>query len=223
MSVRSTRVAAALAALALAAGARAAAPSYGIPGEGDASVTVLAGARLVPLGSFFDDQAAAGYRPWKTFTDPGFLLSLGYAPEGDFQIKLEIGYGVERLYMTPGTLDIRSVSILLAADTSLLRLPWMTLYGGGGIGYSLNTLSQNVASVESNSTAGYVCLGARFPLTRRLALVVEERYTLSFAGLPGPTGALVYGGSSSSINVGGNLLSVGLMFHYFQPDEHERH
>src|SRR5205085_5639641 len=103
-----------------------------------------------------------------------------------FHVTIDLGYGVDRIHMAPGTLQARSFTILLGADTSFFKRSWMTLYAGGGLGYSLNTLSQNQVDVEANSSAGYVCLGARFPLTSRLALVVEERYTLASAGLPAP-------------------------------------
>ncbi len=209
-------------ALALCASARASEQAPGVPGAGEGTATLLAGARIVPQGGFIDDQKSAGYRPWKTFVEPGFLLALGYAPDLDFQATIDLGYGLNTIHMSPGDLSIRSFTILLGADASFVRRSWGTLYAGGGIGYSLNTLGQNGNTVEANSTAGYICLGARFPLLRTLALVIEERYTLAYASLPSPGTSLNFAGSSSSINVGGNLLSIGLQFHYTDPEDAKR-
>jgi hypothetical protein len=64
---------------------------------------------------------------------------------------------------------------------------------------------------EANSTAGYVALGFRMQLPGPMALVVEDRYTLSHAQVDPQ--------STQMLNVGGNLLSVGLMFHFLQPDD----
>ena len=202
--------------------AQAASPEVGVPVRGEATISLLGGARLIPQGGFLDDQTKAGYRPFKTLVQPGFLLGLGFAPEQDFHIQLSFGYGLDRIFMTPGTLQTKSFTILLGADTALLRRSWVTLYAGGGIGYSLNTLSQNGNNVEANSSAGFVCVGLRFPLFDRFALVIEERYTLASSSLPGPTGPLVYAGTESSLNVGGNLLSIGLQFHYVDTDDAKR-
>ena len=197
-------------------------PPPGIPAQNEGTVTVLGGARLIPQGGFLDDQEAAGYRPWKTLVEPAGLLQLGYAPEPDFNIGLTLGYALNNIHLSAGLLAVRSFTILVGADAPFLRRPWGTFYGGGGIGYSLNTLSQSGNNVESNSTAAYVCLGARFPLTERFALVIEDRYTLSYASLPGPSGPLVYAGTAGSLNVGGNTFSIGLMFHYTDSEESKR-
>jgi len=207
-----------LAALVAASGARAGS----LPGKGEGTIELHAGGRWVPNGGFLDDQARAGYTAFRRLLTPGFTLGLGYAPEADLLVKIDIGYGIDRIYMTPGTFNTRSIQIVLGGSWAFLKRPWMTVYGGGGLGYSLNTLIQNAAQVEANSTAGYLCLGLRFPLLKNVALVVEERYTLAFAGLPGTTGPLIYGGSATSINAGGNLLSAGFMFHYTDSEEKER-
>src|SRR5205085_4758390 len=104
-----------------------------VPRKGEATVTVLSGARLVPMGTFLDDQTRAGYRPWKTFVSPGFLLGLGYTPETDFHVSLQLGYGLDRIHMTPGTLQTKSFTILIGADTNFFKRSWITLYAGGGI------------------------------------------------------------------------------------------
>jgi hypothetical protein len=193
-----------------------------VPGKGEATVGILGGPRWVPTGSFIDDQTASGYRAFKPTFSPFALLELGYAPEPDFHVSIQLGYGVERVFMIPGTLQSRSFEILLGADTSLLRRSWGTLYVGGGLGYSLNMLSQSGSDVEANSSAGFARLGLRIPVAKNFAFVIEDRYTLSSAALPAQGGPLVYGGSATSLNVGGNLLSIGLQFHYIDSDEKTR-
>ena len=210
------------AALFASAGARATPADVGTPIKGEATVTALAGARWIPQGTFLDDQTNKEYRPWKTFVQPGFMLDLGYAPEPDFHITLGLGYGLDKIFMVPGTLQIKSFSILIGADAALIRKSFITVYAGGGLGYSLNTLSQNGNNVEANATAGFVRVGLRIPLFSQIALVIEERYTLASAALPGPTGPLVYAGSEGSLNVGGNLLSIGFQFHYVDSDDSKR-
>jgi hypothetical protein len=64
---------------------------------------------------------------------------------------------------------------------------------------------------EANSTAGYVGIGFRFQLGGPVALVLEDRWTLASAQVD-PT-------SSQKLNVGGNLLSLGVMFHFLEPDD----
>jgi Outer membrane protein beta-barrel domain len=205
-----------------AGGARGAPPDPGVPAKGEATVTLLGGLRTVPMGGFLDDQTKAGYRPWKTLFSPGFLLGLGYAADADFHLGLELGHGLHKIQMTPGALQTRSFTILLFADTPLFRRSWVSFYVGGGLGYSLNTLSQNGNDVEANSSAGFVKAGLRFPIAPRFALVIEERYTLASAALPGANGPLVYSGLEGSLNVGGNLVSIGLQFHYMDTEEKGR-
>src|SRR5437763_460085 len=105
------RVALVAAVLLASAGARALSGEIGTPMKGEATVSILAGARWVPQGTFIDDQTRAGFRPWKTFTEPGFLLDLGYAPEPDFHITLGLGYSVDKIFMVPGTLQTKSFTI----------------------------------------------------------------------------------------------------------------
>ena len=44
-----------------------------------------------------------------------------------------------------------------------------------------------------------------------LALVLEERYTIASATIDRSSG--------NSVNMGGNLVSAGLMFHFFSPGD----
>jgi opacity protein-like surface antigen len=92
-----------------------------------------------------------------------------------------------------------------------VRGNWFTFYAGGGIGYSLNTSSRAGRNVEANSTAGFLSVGIRARIVDHVALVVEDRYTLSSANVD-PTAA-------NGANVGGNFLGVGLQFHFFSADD----
>ena len=144
---------------------------------------------------------------------PGGLASFGYQFDNELHIKIEIGYLYDRYRIAGGDLVVKTIPILLALDTTLVTGKWFTLYGGGGLGYSLNTGSRGGANNEANSTAGYVALGLRLRLGGPLALVIEDRWTLASAQVDA-------GNSTQTLNVGGNLLSLGLMFHFLQPDEH---
>jgi opacity protein-like surface antigen len=108
-------------------------------------------------------------------------------------------------------ITIHSIQILIALDTVLAQQSWFTLYAGGGIGYSLNTATRAGGNVEANSVAGFIALGLRFRLVDHVALVLEERYTIA--------SAMVDPSSSNSVNMGGNLVSAGLMFHFFSPGD----
>ena len=106
---------------------------------------------------------------------------------------------------------MKSIPILLALDTVLVRGQAFTFYGGGGIGYMLNTGSRGGVDNEANSTAGYVALGLRVQLGGPVALVVEDRYLLASAQVDTQ--------SKQTLNTGGNFFSLGLMFHFLEPDE----
>jgi len=88
---------------------------------------------------------------------------------------------------------------------------WFTLYGGGGLGYYLNTVTTPSGDVEANAAAGFVAIGFRYRITDFVGGVIEERYTIASAS-PDAT-------STNSVNMGGNLLSAGLMFHFFSPGD----
>src|SRR5258708_7476189 len=105
MPIRAASAGVALAVLVGALPARAAQPPPGVPGAGEGTVALLGGARWIPQGGFLDDLTAAGYRPWKTVAQPGFLLALGYAPEVDFQVTIDLGYGLDKIHLTQGDLS----------------------------------------------------------------------------------------------------------------------
>jgi hypothetical protein len=188
----------------------AAAPAYaGVPEKGEGTITLLGGARLlVPgNGAYIDEQFATH----KSF-QPGGFASFGYQYDDELHFRIDLGYMVDHYRNPAGDLEVRSIPILLGLDTVLWRTPSLTLYGGGGIGYSLNTGSRGGLNNEANSTAGYLALGLRIRLGGPAALVVEDRFTLASAQVDAAH-------STQSLNVGGNFFSLGLMFHFLQPEE----
>jgi hypothetical protein len=187
----------------------AAAPALAaVPEKGEGTITLLGGARfLVPgNGAYIDEQSATH----KVF-QPGGFASFGYQYDDELHFKIEIGYLYDSYRIAGGDLTVRTVPILFALDTVLWSGKRFSLYGGGGIGYSLNTGTRGGVNNEANSTAGYVGIGFRFQLGGPVALVLEDRWTLASAQVD-PT-------SSQKLNVGGNLISLGVMFHFLEPDD----
>jgi len=185
-------------------------PPVSIPAKGDATVELLGAWRLAPQHTFLSEQDRDGLDPQHNAFQPAGILSLGFAPDAEFHVTIDVGYATDSWKLTTGTAGASMVTLLLGADTPILVTKYFTLYGGGGLGYSLNTFSYQSGSTESNSSAGFLRVGARIRLTRRIALVVEDRYVVSNALWP----AL-----NSNVNVGGNLLSVGILVHFFSPDD----
>jgi opacity protein-like surface antigen len=178
----------------------------GVPAKGDGTITVLGGGRAIPSGDY-----ASETHQTHALVHPGVLVGFGYQPDDELHGGIQIGYGLDQYGSGATALSVRSIQVLLELDTALARGNWYTLYAGGGIGYSLNTSTRNGLNVEANSTAGFVALGFRARLADHLAFVVEDRYTLSSANLdPNAT---------SSVNVGGNFLGVGLQLHFFSSDD----
>ena len=194
--------------LALAVLLAASASAAAVPEKGEGTITLFGGARtLLPgNGDYLNEQGAS-----HKALQPGGLASFGYQYDEELHFKIEIGYMYDRYRIAGGDLMVRSIPILLALDTALIKGASFTFYGGGGIGYSLNTGSRAGVDNEANSTAGYVALGIRMRVAGPLAVVVEDRYTLASAQVDAQ--------STQRLNVGGNLLSVGLMFHFLEPDE----
>jgi Outer membrane protein beta-barrel domain len=188
----------------------AAAPAFaGVPDKGDGTITVLGGARAIPGGDYAGETGGS-----HSIVQPGLMAEFGYQADDEFHIAIQLGYLRDRYGSGSGELTIVSVPILLAADTALVKDSWYTVYGGGGIGYSLNTSSRGGRNVEANSTAGFLALGMRMRLSDHLAFVVEDRYTLSSASLD-PN-------ARSSVNVGGNLFAIGLQLHFFSSEDSGR-
>lgn len=180
-----------------------------VPEAGEGTITLLGGVRAIlpSNGGYIAEQFAT-----HAALQPGGIASFGYQYDDQLHFKIEIGYMLDHYREPNGNLDVRTVPLLLGLDTVLMRGPRYTLYGGGGIGYSLNTGSRNGLNNEANSTAGYIALGLRIQLGGPVALVVEDRFTLASAQVDAAN-------SQKSLNVGGNFFSVGLMFHFLQPEE----
>ena len=180
-----------------------------VPEKGEGTIAILGGARtLLPGNGDYLSEQGATHR----VIQPGGIASFGYQYDEELHFKIEVGYLYDRYRIAGGDLLVKSIPILLALDTTLIRGAGFTFYGGGGIGYSLNTGSRGGVDNEANSTAGYVALGLRFQVAGPMALVIEDRYTLASAQVDAQ--------SSQRLNVGGNMLSLGLMFHFLQPDDH---
>jgi len=184
--------------LALAALLAATSAAAAVPEKGEGTITLFGGARaLVPGNSQYLTEQGATHR----LVQPGGMASFGYQYDDELHFKIEVGFLTDRYRIAGGDLQVRSIPILLALDTALVKGRSFTFYGGGGIGYSLNT----------GSRAGYVALGLRLQISGPLAAVIEDRYTLASAQVDPQ--------SKERLNVGGNLLSIGLMFHFLEPDD----
>lgn len=178
---------------------------YGVPETGDGTISLLGGLRLIPFNGAYTDETHGTHR----LLEPGAIASFGYQFDEELHFKIDLGYGTDK-YTNPD-LVVRSVQLLLGVDTALFKRSWCTVYGGGGLGYSLNTGSRDGQDIEANSYALYLQLGWRIRLTDNLAFVLEDRYTMASAQVD-PT-------TATKLSVGGNLLSVGLMVHFNQPDD----
>lgn len=188
----------------------AAAPALAaVPESGEGTITVLPGLRTIFPGNHdYLAEQGASHQPLQ----PGGIASFGYQYDDALHFRIDLGYLIDRYRIPGGDLSVRSIPLLIGLDTVLWRTPALTLYGGGGIGYSLNTGSRNGLNNEANSTAAFLALGLRVKLSGPVALVVEDRFTLSSAQVDAAN-------STQSLNVGGNFLAVGLLFHFLQPEE----
>jgi hypothetical protein len=179
-----------------------------VPEKGEGTITFFGGAHSVLPSNqgYLNEQLAA-----HTAVQPGMIGSFGYQYDEELHFKIEVGYIYDRYRMAAGDLLVKSIPIFLALDTALFKGKNFGFYVGGGIGYMLNTGTRGSVDNEANSTAGYVSLGFRTQLAGPLALVVEDRYILASAQVDPQ--------STQVLNVGGNLFSVGLMFHFLEPDD----
>jgi hypothetical protein len=178
----------------------------GVPDKGDGTITLLGGIRTIPGGAY-QSETGAKHSLWH----PGFLLGFGYQVDDDVHAGIQFGYGLDQYGEGVNAKKIRSVQILLAADTVLYQQNWFTLYAGGGLGYSLNTISTAGGDIEANSAAGFIALGLRFRIADHVGAVIEDRYTISSAAAdPAAT---------NTVNMGGNLLTAGIMVHFFSPQD----
>jgi len=184
-----------------------------LPEKGEGTITVFGGLHsVIPRNAdYFSDFPGTSHSQAQF----GGLGSFGYQLDEELHFKIDIGYFPDRYRHTDVDLTITSIPILLGIDTKLVNLERFCLYGGGGIGYMLNTGNRK-GSNEANSTAFYLALGMRFQLGGPVALVIEDRYLFASASVdPQDLGR--------SINVGGNFALAGLMFHFLEPDDHPQH
>src|SRR5437899_9181397 len=193
-------------ALALLLAASSAAAAVAEKGEG--TITLLGGVRaLLPGNGDYLTEQLATHRTLQ----PGGLASFGYQYDEELHFKIEVGYLWDRYRIAGGDLEVKSIPVFLALDTALVHGRSFTFYGGGGIGYSLNTGKRNGVSNEANSTAGYVALGLRYQLAGPISLGIQDRQHLDSAQVETP--------GTTRLNVGGNLFSLGCMFHFLEPDD----
>jgi hypothetical protein len=185
----------------------AAAPALaGVPGKGDGTITLLGGVRAIPGGEY-QSETGAKHALWH----PGFLVGLGFQPDDELHGGIQLGYGLDQYGEGAGALKIRSFQILLELDTALTQGNWYTLYAGGGLGYSLNTISRAAGDLEANSAVGFVSVGFRFRISDHVGGVIEDRYSISSAAAD-PS-------ATNTVNMGGNLLTAGIIFHFFSPED----
>jgi hypothetical protein len=187
----------------------------GPPEKGEGDITLLGGLRFVlpSNADYLSDDPGTTHTP----ITPAGIASFGYQFDNELHFKIELGFFTDKYSHPKGDdLSVRSIPIMLALDTVLLKSERITFYGGGGIGYLLNTGTRNGVNNEANSTAGYLSLGLRVQLGGVAAFVVEDRYILASAQVdPSDQGR--------SLTVGGNLVLAGIMFHFFEPDDHPMH
>src|SRR5436305_5121005 len=167
-----------------------------VPDKGEGTITLYGGLRQIPSGDYGGETTSGSH----SLLQPGFLAGFGYQLDDELHGGIQIGYMLDHYGGGASELKIFSVPILLEIDTALAKEAWYTVYASGGIGYSLNTSTRGGQTIEANSTAGFVGLGARFRLGDRFAFVVEDRYTLSSAALD-PN-------SRNTVNVGGNYFAI---------------
>jgi len=185
----------------------AAAPALaGVPGKGDGTITLLGGLRAIPGGEY-QSETGAKHGLWH----PGFLLGLGFQLDDELHGGIQLGYGLDQYGEGAGALKIRSFQILLELDTALAQGSWYTVYAGGGLGYSLNTISRAAGDLEANSAVGFVSVGFRFRISDHIGGVIEDRYSISSAAADPSV--------SNTVNMGGNLLTAGIIFHFFSPQD----
>ena len=185
----------------------AAAPALaGVPDKGDGTITLLGGLRAIPGGEYQSEKGSK-----HGLFHPGFLLGFGFQPDDELHAGIQLGYGFDQYGEGTDALKIRSFLILLEIDTALVQRSSFTFYAGGGLGYSLNSISRSAGDLQANSAAGFIAVGFRFRLGDHVGAVIEDRYTVSSAAAD-PT-------ASNTVNMGGNLLTAGLMFHFFSPED----
>ncbi|HUJ24840.1 MAG TPA: outer membrane beta-barrel protein [Myxococcales bacterium] len=182
-----------------------------VPEPGEGTITLLGSVRtIIPNNqSYMNDVFATGHNA----VQPGGIAAFGYQYDEELHVKIELGFLYDK-YRIPvgGDLTVKTIPLLLGLDYGFFRRDRFTFFLGGGLGYLLNTGDRGGASNEANSTGAYASLGFRVQLGGPIALVIEDRYLLGSAQADA-------GNSTKTLNVGGNLLSVGVMVHFLEPEE----
>ncbi|MBS2025854.1 MAG: outer membrane beta-barrel protein [Deltaproteobacteria bacterium] len=177
---------------------------------GDGTLALQGGLRTIPQHTFIQGMRNSGLNPQYSPLTPYGVFSGGYQLDEQLHVSVDFAYGIETTGLTGGDAQNKNFGLLFCLDGAFFQRRWITLYGGGGIGYSINTFSRAGSDTESNSSAGLVKLGARIALNKKLALVIEDRYIFSSAYWPA---------AQATMNTGGNVFTVGLMLHFFSGKE----
>jgi opacity protein-like surface antigen len=184
-----------------------------VPEKGEGTIALFGGLHSVfPRNADYLSDSPGTTHSQAQF---GGLGSFGYQFDEELHFKIEVGYFQDRYRHADADLTITSIPILLGVDTKIVNTQRFCLYGGGGIGYMLNTGNRH-GSNEANSTALYLGLGLRWQLGGPVAFVLEDRYIFANAAVDPQD-------LTRSINVGGNFALAGLMFHFLEAEDHPQH
>ena len=187
----------------------AAAPAIAaVPEKGEGTIAFFGGARSLLSNQGYVDEQLARHGALQ----PGGLASFGYQFDDELHFRIDLGYMIDKYRIAGGDLDVRSIPILLAVDSVVFRGQRYTVYAGGGLGYSLNSGTRMGITNEANSSAVFGAIGVRWQLSGPVAAVLEERYTIASAQVDAAN-------SKQTLNVGGNLVAFGLMFHFLDPED----
>ena len=174
------------------------------PRKDSGRVDVGPGWRYEPLrgSNSFGGGARFGYQidsRWSLGVEVGFWMGRVDAA----RLGLETEIGAESLSLMVG--DLR-----FAIGIHLLTLGPAWIYGLGGGGYHLVGVSYETEYREGATQGLFVGAGACVPLSDRLGLFVENRYTF-LTRIPAEIG-----GELPLFDAGGNLLWAGLVV-FFEP------
>jgi outer membrane protein W len=181
----------------------AAASAQARPVEDGTRISILAGARYVPHRHFEQEALSTGT---PVSSDPPIgpevLASFAYAPMTSIEISLELGWAMDHYQLQNSTLVMENVPLV----ATLRWFPFDTKfcpYLGAGGGYMLGFVSGAPSGeTETHAEEFHAMVGATYPLSEKLWLVIEDRFQLASGDIV-PIG---------QIQTGGNALTVGLSF-----------
>lgn len=176
--------------------ARADVPAH-TPRTGEGTIAILGGLRYVPQAS------TLGFTDRKLFPG-GVAGQFGYQYDDAISVAIDISYLADRY-------DFADFSRLHVGTTDVSFLlmwtprPWGRLapYLGGGAAYSFSsflTTGQPVAIHEGSTQGAVLAGGLRLALWGGFGLQLEDRFVFAQADST----------THGSLDVGGNLLSLGL-------------